>query len=167
MTGLLQPVAHLLPKWLPADEVLSLLLVLVFCFLAGVAIRTRSGLRVWHRFEESFFERTPGYSLFRSLTQPLAGEDREAAWKPALAEVEEALVPAFIIEELGDGRFTVFVPSIPTPFAGAVYILTEERVHPLDVPFAQAIKTISRWGSGSKDLVVAMQKKEVHRARSA
>jgi uncharacterized membrane protein len=72
-------------------------------------------------------------------------------------EVEEALVPAFIIEELGDGRFTVFVPSIPTPLAGAVYILTAERVHPLNVPFTQAIKTISRWGSGSKDLVAAME----------
>jgi uncharacterized membrane protein len=71
--------------------------------------------------------------------------------------VEEAVVPAFIIEELGDGRFTVFVPSIPTPLAGAVYILSAERVHPLNVPFTQAIKTISRWGSGSKDLVAAME----------
>jgi hypothetical protein len=35
------------------------------------------------------------------------------------------------------------------------------------VPFAQAIQTISRWGSGSKDLVVAMERKEVHPARSA
>ena len=58
--------------------------------------------------------------------------------------MEEALVPAFIIEGLGDGCFTVFVPSIPTPLAGAVYILTAERVHPLDVPFAQAIQAISR-----------------------
>jgi uncharacterized membrane protein len=93
----------------------------------------------------------PGYALFRSLTQRLAGkDDQENVWKPALAEIEEALVPAFIIEELADGRFTVFVPSVPTPFAGAVYILTPERVHPLDVPFTQAIKSISRWGSGSK-----------------
>lgn len=159
LTGVLMPVAHLLPKWLPADEVLSLALVLVFCFLAGVAVRTRIGLEVWNRVEKSFFERMPGYSLIRSLTQRLAGEDREAVWKPALAEVEEALVPAFIIEELGDGRFTVFVPSIPTPMAGAVYILTGDRVHPLDVPFTQAIKTISRWGSGSKDLVVAMERR--------
>jgi hypothetical protein len=29
----------------------------------------------------------------------------------------------------------------------------------LDVPFTQAIKTISQWGSGSKELVAAMQKK--------
>ena len=78
-------------------------------------------------------------------------------WKPALAEIEDALVPAFIIEECEDGRFTVFVPSVPTPLAGAVYILSRERVHPLDVPFTQAIKTVSRWGSGTKDLVAAMR----------
>ena len=91
--------------------------------------------------EKSLFERLPGYALFRSLTQRLAGEGRENVWKPALVEIEEALVPAFIIEEFEDGRFTVFVPSVPTPLAGAVYILTPERVHPLDVPFTQAIKS--------------------------
>ena len=72
-------------------------------------------------------------------------------------ELEEALVPAFIIEELDDGRLTVFVPSVPTPLAGAVYILGRERVHALDIPFTQAIRSVSRWGSGSKDLVAAMR----------
>jgi uncharacterized membrane protein len=157
LAGIMKPFANLLPKWLPADQVLSLLVLLVGCFLIGAALRTQIGHRLWNRLEKSFFDRMPGYALIRSLTQRLAGEDREAAWKPALAEVEEALVPAFIIEELGDGRFTVFVPSIPTPLAGAVYILNAERVHPLNVPFTQAIKTISRWGSGSKDLVAAME----------
>ena len=37
----------------------------------------------------------------------MAGSDEEHVWKPALAEIEEALVPAFIIEEFEDGRFTV------------------------------------------------------------
>ena len=50
----------------------------------------------------------------------MTGKNEENVWKPAFAEIEEALVPAFIIEELADGRFTVFVPSVPTPFAGAV-----------------------------------------------
>jgi hypothetical protein len=30
----------------------------------------------------------------------MAGDSRENAWKPALAEIEDALVPAFIVEEL-------------------------------------------------------------------
>ena len=67
------------------------------------------------------------------------------------------LVPGFIIEEHADGRFTVFVPSVPTPLAGAVYVLTPERVHPLDIPFTQAIKPVSRWGSGCEELVAAMK----------
>ena len=88
----------------------------------------------------------------------MAGQSRENTWKAALVEVEEALVPAFIIEEHEDGRYTVFVPSIPTPFAGAVYILDRQRVHPLDVPFTDALKVVSRWGSGAKNLVAAMEK---------
>ena len=156
--GLARPFANLLPEWLPAEHLLSLLLVLIVCFLIGAAARTSAGRALQERIEKSFFERIPGYALFRSLTQRLAGKDEENVWKPALVvEIEEALVPAFIIEELEDGRFTVFVPSVPTPFAGAVYILTPERVHPLDVPFTEALKSVSRWGSGSKDLVAAMK----------
>ena len=156
--GLVRPLAQLLPPWIPADHILSLLLVLSLCFLIGLAVRAPTGRALRERLEQSLFERIPGYALFRSLTQRLAGESRENVWQPALAEIEDALVPAFIIEELEDGRFTVFVPSIPTPLAGAVYVLSRDRVHPLDVPFTQAIQTVSRWGSGAKELVAAMHK---------
>jgi uncharacterized membrane protein len=155
--GLVRPLAQLLPAWLPADQFFSLLLVLSICFLVGLGVRTPTGQAIREGVEKSLFERIPGYALFRSLTQRLAGESRENVWKPALAEIEDGLVPAFIIEELPDGRFTVFVPSIPTPLAGAVYVLSRDRVHPLDVPFTQAIQTVSRWGSGAKDLVAAMK----------
>jgi len=157
LVGLVRPVAMLLPAWLPAEHALSLLLVIILCFLIGAAVRTPAGRAIRERIEKSLFERIPGYALLRSLTQRIAGKDEERAWKPALVEIEEALVPAFIIEELDDGRFTVFVPSVPTPFAGAVYVLAPERVHPLDVPFTQALQSISRWGSGSKELVAAME----------
>ena len=155
--GVVQPLAMLLPAWFPAEHVLSLLLVLIVCFLIGVAVRTPAGRAFRERIETSFFDRLPGYALVRSLTQRLAGQDEENVWQPALVEIEEALVPAFIMEELEDGRFTVFVPSVPTPLAGAVYILSRDRVHPLDVPFTQAIKSISRLGAGSKALVAAMK----------
>ncbi len=156
--SLVRPIAALVPDWLPAEGLLSLVLVLALCFLVGVAVRTPSGRAVRERMEVVFFERLPGYGLLRSLTQRLAGDSEESTWQPALAEIEDALVPAFIIEELDDGRFTVFVPSVPTPLAGAVYVLRRERVHILDIPFTQAIRSVSRWGSGSKDLVAAMRR---------
>jgi uncharacterized membrane protein len=157
LAGVVAPLAKLLPEWFPAAQVLSVALVLVVAFLIGAALRTGVGRVVRERIETSFFERIPGYSLLRSLTQQLAGQGKENVWKPALVEIEEALVPAFIIEVHDDGRFTVFVPSVPTPLAGAVYVLTPERVHPLDVPFTQGVKPLSRWGSGCKELVAAMK----------
>jgi uncharacterized membrane protein len=158
VAALVRPLASFLPDWFPAEKALSLILFLLICFLIGLALLTRRGRRVRERVERGFFERIPGYALFRSLTQQVTGDKRQTAWKPALVEIEDALVPSFIIEEFDDGRYTVFVPSIPTPLAGAVYILERKRVHPLDVPFAQGLKTVSRWGSGSKELVAAMER---------
>jgi len=157
---LVRPFAALLPEWVPAQGLFSLLLLLALCCLVGIAVRTRSGRAIRERLEIVFFERLPGYGLLRSLTQRLAGDTDEEAWKPAMVEIEDALVPGFIIEEHEDGRFTVFVPSVPTPLAGAVYVLSRERVHALDVPFTQAIRTISQWGSGSRNLIAAMRLSE-------
>jgi uncharacterized membrane protein len=157
LSGLVRPLAGLLPAWLPAERLLSLLIVLVVCLLVGFLVNTPGGYALRARLEHAVFEKLPGYTLFRSLTLRVAGQSEDVSWKPALAEIEEALVPAFIIEELADGRCTVFVPSVPTPLAGAVYILTRERVHPVNVPFGRAIKAVSRWGAGCKELVAAME----------
>ena len=158
VAGLVHPLTKLVPDWLPAEKLLSLLLVLSVCFLVGSLVRTRAGGKVRERIEKALFERIPGYATIRSLTHRIAGDDSERVWQPAFAEIEEALVPAFIIEEFEDGRYTVFVPSVPTPFAGAVYILEPSRVHPLDVPLTQALGVISKWGSGAKELALAVRK---------
>jgi uncharacterized membrane protein len=159
LVDLMRPLAGLFPAWLPgAGNLLALLLGLTICFLIGASLRTPTGRAARERMEASVFEKIPGYSLFRGLTRQIAGVSHENIWKPALSEIEDALVPSFIIEDLPDGSFTVFVPSVPTPLAGAVYILPRERVHPLDIPFADAIKTVVRWGAGSGKLVAAMKR---------
>jgi uncharacterized membrane protein len=154
---LVRPLSQIFPDWVPAERALSLLLVLVICFLIGLAVRSRQGQRVHELTEKTLFERIPGYAVLRSLTNRMAGDENDVAWRPAFAEIEEALVPAFIIEEFEDGRYTVFVPSIPTPLAGAVYVLEARRVHPVDVPLTQQLRVVARWGSGAKSLVAAMR----------
>ncbi len=161
LLAVVKPIASALPESWPAEQLLALLLVLAACFLVGVVVRSRIGDAAREWIEKNVLQRIPGYTMVRSLAHRVAGKSEEDAWKPALVEIEDALVPAFIIEEVGDGRVTVFVPSVPTPFAGAVYVLASERVHPVDVPFTQAVTTISKWGSGSKDLVAAMKTERV------
>jgi hypothetical protein len=97
-----------------------------------------------------------GNTLVRGFAGRVAGRQEDETFAVALVEIEEALVPAFIVEEHEDGAYTVFVPSVPTPAAGAVYILPKERVHLVDIPFNKAVSVISKWGSGARDLRTAM-----------
>jgi len=158
IVNLVRPLAKLMPEWVPAETLLSLLLVLLICFLVGAAVLTRPGHAIRDWIEKELFEKIPGYELLRGLARQMAGGSRDKVWKPALLQTDEGLLLSFIIEEFEDGRYTVFVPSIPTPFAGAAYVVDKNRVHPLDVPFAEALKTVSRWGAGARDLVAAMEK---------
>lgn len=155
--AVVRPLARLLPQSFPAEAVFSLLIVLLLCFFVGILLRTQVGEAARIRLENSLLQKIPGYEVIRGLTRQLAGESQGATWQPALVEIEEALVPGFIVEKLDDQRFTVFVPSVPTPLAGAVYILSADRVHPVNVPFSHAVRMVTRWGAGSKELIDAMQ----------
>ena len=147
--ALLSPVTAAVPAGAQFRQVIAILIVLVVCLVAGIVVRTGPGLRAKKRFERSVLRKIPGYSLVQGLTERVSGDEREGAFQPALVEIEDALSPGFIIEELEDGRYTVLVPSVPTPAAGALFILPRERVHPLDVPFTQAVTVISKWGAGA------------------
>ena len=155
---LLKPVTKLLrlPEWLPS-ELIAFAVVLLVCFLVGILIRTPVGRSVRDSIERNLFNKLPGYLTLRGFTQRLLGQSQDQSWKPALAEIEEALVPAFIIEEIEDGLVTIFVPSVPTPFAGAVYVISAARVHPANIPFGQAIRALSQWGGGSSAFVAALE----------
>ena len=158
LKGVMRPLARLLPESFPAEPVFSLLAVLMLCLLVGIVLRTSVGQTARIKIEASILRKIPGYEVFRNMTQQLAGRGQESAWQPALAEIEEALVPAFIVEELDDRRFTVFVPSAPTLMAGSIYILSHDRVHPLDIAFTHAVRVVTHWGSGSSELTAAMER---------
>jgi uncharacterized membrane protein len=157
LIGLLKPITAGIPASVEFREVLAILALAVTCFIAGLIVRTGPGLRAKNAFEQAVLEKLPGYTLLRGLAGRVSGQVEEATFAPALAEIEDALVPALIIEELEDGSYTVLVPSVPTPMAGALYILPRERVHPVDVPFTTALKVFSKWGAGAGEFVRGMQ----------
>jgi uncharacterized membrane protein len=154
---LILPIAKLLPQTIVHEKVVALGLLLLICFLVGLITRTRSGQRVGHWISENILSRIPGFALVRGVTRQFTGDKAEDLFQPALVEIEEALVPAFIIEKHSDGQFTVFVSSSPTPMAGAIYILQPERVHPVDVPLHKAMVCVTKWGTGAAEMRAAMR----------
>jgi uncharacterized membrane protein len=161
LLALVKPITAGIPASLEFRQVLAVLVLGAVCFIAGLIIRTGPGLRAKNAFEKAVFERLPGYTLLRGLAGRITGQADEPTFTPALVEIEEALVPALIIEELENGSYTVLVPSVPTPMAGALYILPRERVHPVNVPLTAALKVFSKWGTGAGEFVRAMQPRSI------
>jgi uncharacterized membrane protein len=161
LLGLLQPVAERVPASVEFREIVAIVLLVCVCFVVGLIVRTGPGLRAKNACERAVLERLPGYTFLRGLAKRLAGNSEEQTLQPALVEIEDALVPALIVEELEDGSYTVLVPSAPTPMAGSVYILPRGRVHPVDIPFAKAIGVFSKWGMGAGEFLNAMRNQSV------
>lgn len=154
---LLHPLTAPIPASVHFRTAVAAVLLMGVCFVAGLVVRTGPGQRAKEALDRNLLEKIPGYGLLRSLTGRMAGQQNETAFAVALVIIEDAFVPAFIVEELDNGSFTVFVPSVPTPAAGALYILPAERVHKVDVPFTKAVSVISQWGSGAGQLLKALE----------
>jgi uncharacterized membrane protein len=160
MAPLATPILAWLPPSLRYPAMITLLLLLLACLAAGLLAETPAGLRLGNSVEGAFLNRIPGYSTVRSLTRRIGNAEESEKFAPALADFEGALVPAFVVEEHADGRYTVFVPDAPTPAVGSIYIIARERVHFVDAPFMKAVKCVSSWGAGAAELVQSMRAPE-------
>jgi uncharacterized membrane protein len=136
-----------------AVTLLAVLLILGFCFLAGLLVQLRLGQLVQTWLEGKVLQRLPGYTMIKNLTHQVIGREG-TEFAPALVDLygSEARVIALIIEELEDGRLTIFVPISPTSTLGQVYILPASRVEKLPARFLHVVNTLSQWGMESKKL---------------
>jgi uncharacterized membrane protein len=151
------PILPLIPDSLRFPALITLLLLLVVVLVVGLLAQTRAGRGAGSTLEDAILNRIPGYSMVRSITRRIGNIEDSEKFATALVEIEESLVPAFVVEEHADGSYTVFVPSAPTPGVGAIYIIARERVHLVDVSFMKTVKVISSWGVGAGELYQAMR----------
>jgi len=156
---IVKPITGQLPEGLNHPTVVSLVAFILICLLVGVLFHTAIGRFVGRAIEESFLSRIPGYSSLRAIAAQTGGFDSDQNFQPALIVVDDGcLAPAFLIEAHSNDHSTVFMPSVPTPMAGAIFIMPSDRVHPIDVPLTTMMKCISKWGSNSSELLVALKK---------
>lgn len=161
---ILHPVEQLLPNrtvvGIAVADILAVIALLAIGVAAGLFAQTVIGQRVSHRVERLILSKIPGYTLLKGVAEdsnPLGGK---TGMKVALANIDDAWLLAFIVEQLEDGDLVVFVPSAPTPTAGNVYMMTERQVRRLDVPVSAAVKCIMRLGVGVGDLVRLQRAKQ-------
>jgi uncharacterized membrane protein len=151
-----KPISKHLPQAIGHPRVIAILVLVGLCFLVGLAIHTTIGQRIERAAERLVLDKIPGYTTLHGFAARLSDSKESSSFQPALVEMEE-LVPAFIVERHSGNRSTVFIPSVPTPMAGAVYIIDNNRVHALELPAVSVMQCISKWGGGSDKLVAAFE----------
>jgi uncharacterized membrane protein len=156
------PIATALPfaqqfpgRWALAWVLLPLLLA---CFIAGLILRLPLVRDFVTAARGSLTSRFPAYADLRGFEDSLLGKTGAKHVQAALVELDGALVPAFLAEELADGRRVVFVPTVPGVGRGTVYVLARGRVHLIDAPAGQVAQCVRRRGVGAGDLVKSIRK---------
>jgi len=159
LAALLAPVTDHVPVRAELRQLLVIGAAIVVCFVAGLIVRTGPGLWAKNALERRLLERIPGYSIIRGLAGRFVGQAENDSFAPALVRLDDGFVPAFVVDRHADGRMTVFIPAVPTPATGTLYVVDPDRVHLIDVPLHKALGVISHWGAGSQELMAAMKDK--------
>ena len=134
-------------------KLLAVILLVSFCFLAGLFARTSLAQKIMKGIENLVLSNLPGYSFIKGMGESVAGVESEKHYDPVLVSIEEVWQIGFLIERIEDGHAAIYVPGSPSPWSGSVYFMPESRFKLLDIPPASLLKCLSRLGAGSDKLL--------------
>lgn len=130
--------------------VVAVLVVVLIGWIVGALMQR---ILSYQRFETALLNQIPGYQIVSNIAKGFAaGETRYPA---ALVELHGPGIGVlgFVMEEHDNDQVTVYVPSVPVPTVGSIYVVKRERLTLLDARAADVADCISQWGVGSKKVV--------------
>lgn len=163
MATVLRAVFEPVAKHLPFDSTgiklavfaASLLLLLLVCYFTGLFVRTAFGARLKRWLERRWLDRIPGYRIIRRIINRYLGDESETAFRPVLVDLYGAgtLMVGFLVEDLGHGRASVFLPSVPAVTLGQLQIVPASRITALDAPLPAVAESLAMYGEGLGKLI--------------
>ena len=147
------PLENLLPFGPIANtlviNLLALALVVLTCFLGGVAAKSAIAVRLVGSLESNILSKIPIYALIKdTISTSLQSEEAEGM-KPVLARFDECWQVALEVERMAGGKVAVYLPGTPNPWSGSVCFLTEDRITSLDMKLLPALGILKSFGKGS------------------
>jgi uncharacterized membrane protein len=136
----------------------ALFALVLLSFVCGLLLHTRLGRSVVATAWDWLDEHSPHLRALHRFEDGLLGKDGSKSIKAAFAVLDDALVPAFVLEELADASYVVFVPAVPSPSEGSIYVLPRERVHLIDGSAREVARCVSGWGAGTAGLLERTRK---------
>lgn len=161
--GLLTPLRILLKDYLHlpiSDFFISLIafaVVILFCFMVGLTVRTRFGKETWSFVEKTYLLKLPLYGAIKETVQQFSGTKKMPFTDVVLVDVFDngTRMTGFITDEHESGNVTVFVPTGPNPTNGFIFHVQRHQIEKLndDIKTNEALRTIIGVGVGSKSIM--------------
>jgi uncharacterized membrane protein len=150
---LFAPLAGLLPMdsigGLAVVNLLGLGILVLICFLAGLAARTALAGKFVRSLEAKVLGKIPAYTLLKTQAESVLRPEDIGGMYPVLGRFDDSWQLAFEIERIEGGKVVIFLPGAPDPWSGAVCVMTEDRITPLDLTVKSAAEIMKRLGKGS------------------
>ena len=106
-------IAGIPPDSVPFPIFISIGIVLLFSFGLGIiASRTFVSRKIGPWIHRSFIRKIPGYTVIKTIVDGFSGAEINSRIQPALvASHDGAQLLAYLVEDHGNGKVTVFLPK--------------------------------------------------------
>ena len=134
------------------DTIVTVVLLLLICFLAGIFMRTKLANRIVKWLQDRILVYIPGYSYVQALSTDWFSKERTANWKPASIFVDDNEVICFVVDETED-YCSIFLPSAPSPSSGSICVRKKRDVTFLPITMSETIVMIRQLGKGASSQI--------------
>ena len=135
------------------QEIVGIIIIAFVCLIAGLASRTASAKKLIRKIEDGILSFVPGYSFMKGINENIMGIESNDNLKVVLVPTDAGWQFAFLMEQIDDNNFTVFVPDAPNPWSGSVCFVEKKNIKEIGITQKQALMCIRKLGYGSKDLL--------------
>ncbi|SHM68272.1 DUF502 domain-containing protein [Flavobacterium chilense] len=159
--GIIQKVTLPLVSHMPRVHVLGIaiqeltgtIIIILICFTAGLLARTANAKKLIQKLENGVLSFVPGYSFMKNMNENIMGFESNQDLKVVLVPTDAGWQFAFLIEQIDENNFTVFVPDAPNPWSGSVCFVEKKDIKEVGITQKQALACIRKLGFGSKELL--------------
>lgn len=151
------PLAEHLPRihvlGIALQELAGIIIIILICFVAGLLAKTAKAKNLIQKLEDGILSFVPGYSFMKNMNENIMGLESKDDLKVILVPTDAGLQFAFLIEEINENKFAVFIPDAPNPWSGSVVFVEKKDITDVDISQKQALACIRKLGFGSKVLL--------------
>ncbi|WP_433834860.1 DUF502 domain-containing protein [Flavobacterium anhuiense] len=151
------PIVNSLPRvkvmGFALQEVIGVVIIIMVCFVAGLLAKTVYAKKLVQKIEDNILSLVPGYVFIKNMQESIMGFESKEDLKVIMVPTDAGWQFAFLIEQINDNEFTVFIPDAPNPWSGSVVFVEKKDIREIEITQKQALACIRKLGYGSKELL--------------